>query len=66
MASIELGGTMKPLKGEWAKVQNERSKLDKAITVLAELSDMNTSNGHHKRTLFVAALNKIAEAQKMR
>ncbi len=32
MASIELGGTLKALKGERAKVHSELVKLDKAIT----------------------------------
>jgi hypothetical protein len=68
MASIDLGGTVKALKLERAKVQSELSKLDKAITVLEGLSGTNTvtSNGHHKRTLSVAARNKIAKAQKLR
>jgi hypothetical protein len=69
MASIELGGTVKALKVERAKVQSELSKLDKAISVLEELSGTSavTSNGNrHKRTLSAAARNKIAKAQKVR
>jgi hypothetical protein len=69
MASIELSGTVKALKVERAKVQGELSKLDKAISVLEGLSQPNaaTSNGNgHKRTLSVAARNKIAKAQKLR
>jgi len=68
MAGIELSGTLKALKGERAKVQGELAKLDKAINVLEELVGINTvtSNGHHKRTLSVAARNKIAKAQKLR
>ena len=69
MDSIELGGTLKALKGERAKVHIELAKLDKAITVLEELSGTNsvTSNGHgRKRTLSVASRNKIAKAQKLR
>jgi hypothetical protein len=69
MASIELGGTLKALKGERIKIQGELSKLDKAITVLEDLNGASTaiSNGNgHKRTLSVAARNKIARAQKLR
>ena len=69
MASFELANTVKALIGERARVQKELSKLDKAITVLGELSVTNTitSNGRgHKRTLSVAARNKIAKAQKLR
>jgi hypothetical protein len=54
---------------ERAKVQSDLSKLDTAISVLEGLSGTNasTSNGHgHKRTLSVAARNKIAKAQKLR
>jgi hypothetical protein len=69
MTSIELGGTLKALKGQRANVQSELAKLDKAITVLKELSGTNsvTSNGRgQKRTLSVAARNRIAKAQKLR
>jgi hypothetical protein len=69
MARIELCGTLKALKGQRANVQSELAKLDKAITVLEELSRTNnvTSNGRrHKRTLSVAARNKIAKAQRAR
>lgn len=69
MASIELGGTLKALKGERIKIQGELAKLDKAIAVLEGLSGTSTaiSNGNgHKRTLSVAARNKIAKAQKLR
>jgi hypothetical protein len=69
MASIELGGMLKALKGERVKVQGELAKLDKAITVLGELTGTNPakSNGSgHRRTLSVAARNKIAKAQKLR
>ena len=69
MAGIELGVTLKALRGERAKVEGELAKLDKAITVLEELSGTNTvtSNGRgHRRTLSVAARNKISKAQKMR
>jgi len=69
MASIELDRTVKTLKIERVKVQSELSKLDKAIGVLEGLSGTKsvTPNGNgHKRTLSVAARNKIAKAQKLR
>ena len=69
MASIELGGTLKALKVERAKVHSDLAKLDKAITVLKELSGTNSviTNGRgHKRTLSVAARNRIAKAQRAR
>jgi hypothetical protein len=69
MASIELGGTVRVLKVERTRVQSELSKLDKAISVLEGLSGANsvTPNGNgHKRTMSVAARNKIAKAQKLR
>jgi len=69
MASIELGGTLKALKVERAKAHSDLAKLDKAITALKELSGTNsmTTNGRgHKRTLSVAARNKIAKAQRAR
>jgi hypothetical protein len=69
MASIELGGTVRALKAERAKVQSELSKLNQAISALEGLSGTNaaTSNGHgHKRTLSAAARNKIAKAQRLR
>jgi hypothetical protein len=69
MASIELGGTVKALKVERAKMQGELLKLDKAIYVLEGLSITNgatpNANGH-KRTLSPAARNKISKAQKLR
>ena len=69
MTSIEVGGTLKALKVQRANVQSELAKLDKAITALAELSRTNNvvSNGRgRKRTLSVAARNKIAKAQRAR
>jgi hypothetical protein len=60
---------LKALKGERAKVHSELVKLDKAISVLEGLYGTSTvaSNGQgHKRTLSVAARNKIAKAQKLR
>ena len=69
MPSVELGETLKTLKGERTKIHSELAKLDKAITVLEELSGASAApsnrNGH-KRTLSVAARNKIAKAQKLR
>jgi hypothetical protein len=69
MASIELGGTVKALKVERAKVQGELSKLDKAISVLEELNGTSVaaSNGNGmKRAISVAGRNRIAKAQKLR
>ncbi len=37
MASIEIAGTVKALKGERVRVRGELAKLDKAITVLERL-----------------------------
>ena len=70
MASIELSGTLNALRGERAKIHSELAKLDKAITVLEEISGASTpppsNRNGHKRTLSVAARNKIAKAQKLR
>jgi hypothetical protein len=70
MASFDLADTVKTLIGERTRVQKELTKLDKAITVLKGLSGTNavTSNGrgHKRRTLSVAARNKIAKAQRAR
>jgi hypothetical protein len=69
MASIELSGTLKALKGQRANVQGELAKLDKAITVLEDLTRTSTitTNGRGpKRTLSVAARNRIAKAQRAR
>jgi hypothetical protein len=69
MAGIELGGTVKALKLERAKMQGELLKLDKAISVLEGLSTRNgaTPNASgHKRTLSPAARNRISKAQKLR
>jgi hypothetical protein len=69
MASFELSGTVKALKVERTKVQDELTKLDKAISVLEGLSGAHApaSNGNGiKRTLSVAARNKIAKAQRLR
>jgi hypothetical protein len=69
MSSIELGGTLKALKGERAKIHGELAKLDKAVKVLENLFGTNTvtSNGHgRKRTLSAAARRKIGNAQKAR
>lgn len=69
VATIELSGTLKVLKGQRVNVQSELAKLDKAITVLEDLARTSTvtSNGRgNKRVLSVAARNKIAKAQKLR
>jgi len=69
MASIEIAGTVKALKGERVRVRGELAKLDKAITVLERLfrASATTPNGHPgKRTLSAAARRKIGKAQKLR
>jgi hypothetical protein len=69
MASIDLGGTVKALKGERARVHQGLAKLDKAIAVLEGLfgTDTTSPNGHAgKRTLSAAARRKIGKAQKLR
>jgi hypothetical protein len=69
MASIDLGGTVKALKGERVRVMGEVAKLDKAITVLEGLfrTSATTPNGHAgRRPLSAAARRKIGKAQKLR
>jgi len=69
MASIDLGGTLKALKGERVRVNSELEKLDKAITVLEGLSGTSvvTPNGQGRKwTMSAAARRKIGKAQKLR
>jgi hypothetical protein len=69
MASIELGGTLKALKGERAKVHSELTKLDKAISVLEALHGTGAAASNRngmKRTISAAGRKKIAKAQKLR
>ena len=69
MTNIDLGGTLKALKGERARVHQDLAKLDKAIAVLEGLfgKDSTSPNGHAgKRTLSAAARRKIGKAQKLR
>jgi hypothetical protein len=69
MATIDLGGTVKALKGERVRVKGDLAKLDKAITLLEVLSrtSATTPNGHvGKRTLSAAARRRIGKAQKLR
>ena len=69
MDGIDLGGTLKALKGERARVHQDLAKLDKAITVLEGLfgTDTTSLNGHAgRRTLSAAARRKIGKAQKLR
>ena len=69
MASIDLGGTLKALKGERARVQQDLAKLDKAITVLEGLSGTSDTlpKGHgRKGPMSAAARRKIGKAQKLR
>ena len=69
MASIDLSGTLKALKGERASVHQDLAKLDKAIAVLEGLfgTDTTSPNGDAgKRMLSPAARRKIGKAQKLR
>jgi hypothetical protein len=69
MASIEIAGTVKALKGERVRVIGELARLDKAITALEGLfrPSATTPNGHTgKRILSAAARRKIGKAQKLR
>lgn len=68
MGNLELTDTLKMLSGERAEMQKDLAKLDRAITVLKELSGARAMpNGHlKKRTLSVAARRRIAKAQKLR
>jgi hypothetical protein len=56
------------LKGQRAEVQQELTKLDKAIAVLSELAGTNSTPNHNgnRRTMSAAARRKIAKAQKLR
>ena len=65
MASIDLSGALRSLKGEKAKVHQDLAMLDKAITVLEGLlgTDTTSPNGDAgKRTLSAAARRKIGKA----
>ena len=69
MASVDLGGTLKALKGERAKMHQDFTKLDKAITALEEIfgTDAISANGHAgKRPMSASARRKMAKAQKLR
>jgi hypothetical protein len=69
MSGIELGGTLRALKGERAKLHEDLTKLDKAIAVLQELSGSigASPNGPvAKRTMSAAGRRRIAKAQKLR
>lgn len=69
MVSMDLGGALKALKAERAKVHQELAKLDQAIAVLGGLSGSSAAspNGHSgKRILSAAARSKISKAQKLR
>lgn len=71
MGNLELTSTLKALTGQRARLQAELTKLDKAITVLRDLSSTRPGmNGRArkqvKRTLSAAARRKIAAAQRLR
>jgi len=65
MTGIDLGGTLKALKVERGRVNQELAKLDKAITVLNELSNTDATPPT-KRTMSAAGRRRIAKAQKLR
>jgi hypothetical protein len=65
--SIDLSGTLKTLKGERARVNQDLTKLDKAITVLEGLSGTSaTIPATNGRKMSAAARKKIGKAQKLR
>jgi hypothetical protein len=63
-----LAVTLKTLQGERARINQELTKLDRAIAVIRELAGMEAApNGRPaKRTVSVAARRKMAKAQKLR
>jgi hypothetical protein len=72
MGNLELTSTVKMLQGQRAQLQKDLAKLDRAITVLSELSMPGTlstpsPNGNGKtQTMSAAARRKIGLAQKAR
>jgi hypothetical protein len=69
MTRMELGSTLRALRREQARAQNELAKLDNVITALTELSGTSLVKLHadgRKRTLSAAARNSIAKAQRLR
>ena len=65
---MEVAGLLKTLRDERAHAQKEVKKLDKAITVLRQLSGTNSTpspNGK-RHTMSASARRKIAKAQKLR
>ena len=68
MGNLELASTVKMQQGQRTQTQKELAKLDKAISVLRELSETNStpSQKGKRRTLSAAARRKIGKAQKAR
>ena len=68
MASLDLTGTLKTLKGERARIHQELTNLDKAIAVIRELSGEAEAspNGSPRHTMSAAARRRISKAQKLR
>lgn len=69
MVRIEISSTLRALKREQARAQDELAKLDKVITSLSELSGVSLVRLHgngRRRTLSAAARNNIARAQRLR
>jgi len=68
MGTIEIADMMKALRGERAQAQKQLAKLDKAISVLRELSGTNSapSPDGKRHVMSAAARRKIGKAQKLR
>jgi len=68
MASLDLAGTLKTLRGERGQTRKKLTKLDRAIAVIRELAGTEPiSNGHPKKwTKSASGRRKIAKAQKLR
>jgi hypothetical protein len=68
MANLDLSDTLKTLQGERAHMQKELAKLDKAISVLSELSGTNSvpSPNGKRHSMSAAVRRRMAKAQKAR
>jgi hypothetical protein len=69
MASIDLSGTLKALKGQRTKVREDLAKLDKAIAAVEGLSEVNAASANRnggRWAISVAGRRRIAQAQKQR
>ena len=69
MTRLELSETLRALRKEQARAQNELAKLDIVITALTVLFGTRLVKLHgngRRRTLSATARNKIARAQRLR